>query len=503
MHKYRVGRFGGGRMARRRQPAPGSVQGAPGYVMIGGQILYEERSRRLQNRRERWRIFENIITNTAIVAAGVRFYGDLLKGADWVFTPSEADTTGEFAERCARMLTEDPATLWPHVVARIGMFRYFGFSLQEWIMRSDEEGYLTYDDIALRPGASIYGWDVDERGKVRGVIQQDPQTSSYNYMHVDKLVYVVDDVHSSSPEGLGLLRQLVETCQRLEVYEQLEGWGFDLDLRGTPIIRTPRAELEAEAKKEGSDLTMGEIDEMEFELRELANDHSFNPERGIILDSAVYRADDENKAPSSVPKWSVDIITGQSRSHAENAAAIQRLKHEAAGIQSMDNILIGQDGTGSYALSQDKTHSCYLMINSVLDTLRDVADNKLVSTLWARNGWDEELRPTLETSAVDHKDIYQLATAYRDIGMAAAGASIPQAAIEAWFAMAGIPIEDEDWTAIEAAAEEAADALDEPMPESPEEEGRQAGMGKSVVVRGHNAAGRSYFPPIVRRGRTA
>lgn len=498
MRKYRFARYA----ARRRRPSPGAVQGAPGYVMVGGQLLYEERSRRLQNRRERWRIFENIVTNTAIVAAGVRFYGDLLMGSDWVFEPSEADTTGEFAERCARMLTEDPSTLWPHVVARIGMYRYYGFSLQEWIMRADDEGYLTFDDIALRPGSSIYGWDVDDRGKVRGVIQQDPQTSSFNYMHVDKLVYVVDDVHSPSPEGLGLLRQLVEPCQRLERYEQLEGWGHDLDLRGVPIIRTPRAELEAEAKKEGADLTMGDIDDLELELRELANDHSFNPERGIILDSAVYRATDDNRAPSNVPKYSVEYITGDARSHAEVAAAIQRLKHEAASIQSMDNILIGQDGTGSYALSQDKTHSCYLMINSVLDTIRDVTENGLVSTLWARNGWDDALKPKIETSAVDHKDIYQLASAYRDIGMAAASGAVPQSAIETWFAMAGIPIEDDDWAAIEAAAQEEADELDEPMPEEPEGEMPQAGMGKSVIVRGQRAAGRSYhFPPIVRRGR--
>ena len=128
----------------------------------------------------RWRIYESIIANNATVAAGVRLYSQLISDAEWTFKPSEADTTGEFAERCARMITEDPVTYWPHIVARIAMFRFYGFTVQEWIAKPDDEGYLTFADISVRPSHSIYGWDIDVNGTVMGAIQQNPQNSGFS-----------------------------------------------------------------------------------------------------------------------------------------------------------------------------------------------------------------------------------------------------------------------------------------------------------------------------------
>ena len=138
---------------------------------------------------------------------------------------------------------------------------------------------------------------------------------------------------------MGLLRQLVEPCQRLERYEQLEGWGFDLDLRGIPIIRSPRTEMYMD-----ENLSDGDVETIEMELRDLAQNHSFNPERGIIIDSAVYRSDDQERTPTNVPKWDVSVLQGQARSHAENAAAIERLKREIANILSSGQMLLGSDG---------------------------------------------------------------------------------------------------------------------------------------------------------------
>ena len=473
MNKYAMGRYGN--RWRRRRAAPTSVQGAPGFSVIGGQVIYQEQSRLLQNRRSRWRTFDSILTNTSIVAAGSRFYTDLLKKSVWTFEPSEADSSGEFAERAERMITKDPITFWPEVVAQIGMFKFYGFSVHEWIVREDDEGYGTFDDISIRPGHSIYGWDVDERGRVRGVIQQDPQTHAFNYMSLDKLVYVADRAYSSSPEGLGLLRQLVEPCQRLEKYEQLEGWGHDLDLRGMPVIRTPREEL----KKQGK--TEAEIEDIEWDLRDLAQNHSYNPERGVVISSAVYRTDDEREAPSNVPKWNVELLQGQARSHAEIAAAISRINHEAARTMSVDQLLLGE-GLGSYALSRDKTQAFHLMINSALDTIRDVVEDRLVGTLWMLNGWDDALKPEIITSTVDHKDIYQLATAYRDIGMAVA--TLPPSAIEQWFALAGIELDDDAILDLEVEEGPPEEDLDEPMPDEAEVDKALEVLEKAMRSRG-------------------
>ena len=246
-------------------------------------------------------------------------------------------------------------------------------------------------------------------------------------------------------------------CQRVEKYEQLEGWGHDLDLRGIPLIRTPRAEMYGDAT-----ISEADIESAESELRDLAQNHNFNPERGIILDSAVYRASDQDQRPSQVYKWDVGIVQGQARSHAEVAAAIQRLTREIARIMSNEQLILGEGG-GSFALSQDKTANFHLLINSVLHTCRKVIDDSLVGTLWNLNGWDEELRPEVGTSAVDHKDVYKMATAHRD--MASAGVLLTKydPAYRDFLAMIGSEHPDEVDDPILAELEERALMPDEPM----------------------------------------
>ena len=83
------------------------------------------------------------------------------------------------------------------------------------------------------------------------------------------------------------------------------------------------------------------------------------------------------------------------------------------------------------------------MINSVLDTVRQVVDDSLVGVLWNLNGWDDELRPEVGTSAVDHKDVYKLAAAHRD--MASAGAMLTKfdPAYRDFLAMVGTEHPDE------------------------------------------------------------
>ena len=119
------------------------------------------------------------------------------------------------------------------------MYRFYGFSIQEWTARRRDDGFLTFADIAPRSQRTIERWDVDEAGQVLGALQRSPQTQEEIYLPREKLLYIVDDTLNDSPEGLGLFRHLVAPSRRLKRYEQLEGFGFETDLRGIPIGRSP------------------------------------------------------------------------------------------------------------------------------------------------------------------------------------------------------------------------------------------------------------------------
>ena len=231
-------------------------------------------------------------------------------------------------------------------------------------------------------------------------IQESPQTRREIYLAREKLLYLVDDTLSDSPEGLGLFRHLVSPAKRLERYEQLEGFGFETDLRGIPVVRLPLTLLNQQTKE--GELSESQRTQMIAPFQQFAENHIRNPKLGLLLDSMTYETKDQAERPSNVPLWDVELLTGSATSFAENAAAIERLNRELARILEVEQLLLGA-GQGSYALSQDKTHQFYLL-----------------QALWRLNGWDAALMPEIPTEAVQYRDIQQIGATLRDLATAGA-----------------------------------------------------------------------------------
>ena len=404
---------------RARRVEPTGTLGVPGTAIHGGYISQRERSPDLASPDSRYRTYADILSNTSIVAAGVRYYLSLIGGAGWSFAPSEADTDGYYADIAETMLTRDPTTPWPRVVRRAAMYRFYGFSVAEWTARRRDDGWLTFADIAPRSQATIERWDVNSTGAVLGAIQTSPQTGRDIYLPREKLLYLVDDSLNDSPEGLGLFRHLVDPARRLQRYEQLEGFGFETDLRGIPVARMPLSEL-AKLEDRG-ELSEAQRRELESPFRRFIAEHVRDPKLGLLLDSATYRGEAEAASVSSIYQYDVKLLNGGASAFAENAAAIERLNREMARILGVEQLLLGS-GAGSRALSEDKTHQFYLMIDSALTEIRYAVSRDLLGALWRLNGWDAALMPEVHTEAVRFTDIERIAATLRD--MATAGAEL-------------------------------------------------------------------------------
>ena len=402
----------------RRKAKPTEVVGAPGVAVYGGFIQSNEKSPNLSSREERYKTYSEILANTAIVAAGTRYFLNLIAKAEWSFNPSEADTDGRFAELAEEMLTDDPATPWHRIIRRAAMYRFYGFSVQEWIAKRRKDGLLTFADIAPRAQSTIDKWDMDVDGNVLGAIQRSPQTQKDLYLPRQKLLYLVDDSLSDSPEGLGLFRHMVEPAQRLKAYEQLEGFGFETDLRGIPLGRGPFAELAEQVKN--NEITQAQRIEAEKPIRDFIENHLKTAKLGMLLDSQVYETKDEAGRPSNVPFWSVELLKGSGTSFAENAAAIERLNREMARILGVEQMLLGSGSSGSFALSADKTSSFFLLVDGALTEIRESIESDLLKTLWQLNGWSDDMMPDLSTEAVRHTDAEQIAAVLRDVSTAGA-----------------------------------------------------------------------------------
>lgn len=93
-----------------------------------------------------------------------------------------------------------------------------------------------------------------------------------------------------------------------------------------------------------------------------------------------------------------------------------------ARILGVEQLMLGSDSAGSFAMSQDKTTSFYLLVDGSLREIREQVDTDLVDILFTLNGWPLEMKPELGTEAVRFTDIEAIATTLRD--MATAGAPL-------------------------------------------------------------------------------
>ena len=79
---------------RPRRVSPTETLGSSGPAIYGGYIQEFERDPELVSRSERYRRYSDILANISIVAAGTRFFLNLVAKASWSFSASEQDASG-------------------------------------------------------------------------------------------------------------------------------------------------------------------------------------------------------------------------------------------------------------------------------------------------------------------------------------------------------------------------------------------------------------------------
>jgi len=431
-------RFGAAFGSPSQKASPTKTKGAPGTAVYGGYILEDEKNSELAGSKK-YQTYSDILANVGIVAAGTRYFLNLVSKAKWKVVPADdSDEAKEYADIITSQMSRMD-TSWSRVIRRAAMYRFYGFSIQEWTMEK-KDGMLQFVDIAPRPQITIERWNTDDYGKVLGVAQRSPQTAQEIYLPRQKIIYIVDDSINDSPEGLGLFRHIVAKSQRLLRYEQLEGYGFESDLRGIPVGRAPYATLQ-----EGVDtglLTQAEMNDALAPITSFISNHIKNPALGILLDSMTYQSEDEAATPSEVYQWDVDLLKGSATSFADVALAIERLNREIARILGVDGMLLGESG-GSNAMSSDKSLNFALIVDSTLSELADTYEKDMIARMFEVNGWPEDMKPTFNTEQMQHRDITQITQALKDIAAAGGKLSRNDPAINSIRERLGLPAQPE------------------------------------------------------------
>lgn len=418
------------------------VIGRSGAVITGGYLQSNEKDARLTGR-TKYITYSDMLANVSIVAAGTRYFLNLITKARWKLDPPDDKPDSKMYCDKVEEIMHDMVTPWHQAIRRAAMYRFYGFSVQEWTAKLRDDGDIGFLDIAARPQSTINRWFTDPRGYVIGVEQQDPSTGVFIPIPREKLIYLVDDTLSDTPEGVGVFRHLTEPAFRMRKYLQLEGFGFESDLHGTPIGKAPYALLNKMVQD-------GLIDEAQKAvllgpLETFIQNHLKGPNLGLALDSETYRSLDEAAVPSQNPKWDIDVLrVGLGGTIQQAGNAIDRLSHEMARILGCEHLLMGGNDRGSYAMSKDKTANFYLMVDAAVQEINSVYQTDYLDVLWELNGWPEEMKPRFQPETLKFSDVDQIATALRDMAIAGAVISPSDPAVDDVRELLGIsPTPDE------------------------------------------------------------
>ena len=416
-------------------PDPETTLSAAGAPIFGGYLLEQEEKAALTGTLK-YKTYTNNLLNIGIVAASVMYFLNLLGKPTWKAEPAdESDAAVEKAELVDDMMGDMDST-WERVVKRAAMFKFYGFSVQEWTAKVRDDGNIGIESIEPVAQKTIEKWDTDTNGKVFGFVQRAPQDHEEIYIPRDKTIYIVDDALNDSPEGMGLFRMIAEAARKLQKYEQLEGQGFETDLRGVPIARAPLTKLKALV--DAKTIPQAQMNAIVAPMNTFIGNHVKSPSLGVLLDSQPYKTDDEKQAPSGKPEWDLSLLKAGSTSQSEVNTAIIRKNQEISRIMGTENLMTGNDGRGSQSLSKDKSKNFFLTVDGALKELAKSFSRDLLGPIWDLNGWDKALMPTFKTESLQFRDVEDITAAIRDMAQAGAPLTIDDPAVDELRDMLGL-----------------------------------------------------------------
>lgn len=410
---------------------PFDEMGTRGVAIFGGYVEILEKNQKLIGRR-RYETAGDLLANISIVAASIRMFANLTAHPEWKVEPArdngpdeepsdQAKAVAEFIDGVIRSMN----TNWTRVVRRSSMYRFHGFGVYEWTAKRRDDGLIGLEDIEQRPQFTIEQWDVEPfTGRIRGMWQRSPQDGALLYLPRKKVVYLVDDTLTDSPEGMGLFRHLVDPAERLKAYLKLEAVGFERDLRGIPVGRAPMAEINRAVKNNA--ISQAEADKLLSGLSKFVSLQTKGTDTSIMLDSSTYQGTtDGGNTVSTVPKWAVELLSSQGASFKELGEAVMRLEADMARIVGTEGLMLGGSGgsgaaSGNRALGEDKSRNLYLSVNGTLSDMKEGMSRDVIAPVCTLNGIPEYLWPHFEVEDVSPKDVEQIAAVLRD--MATAGA---------------------------------------------------------------------------------
>lgn len=379
--------------------------GATGLRRTGG-YLDEEYLPQLRGRKA-VQIFREMETNDPIVGALLFAIDRLLRQVEWRVEPASDDDADKQASEFLEQCMEDMSHTWDDLISEILTMLPYGWALNEicykrrvgpWESSPTKrslytDGKIGWRKMPLRSQETLQRWVFSEAGSIKGMVQMAPPYYKVVVLPIEKCLLFRPNTVKNNPEGRSILRNAYRPWFMKKRLEEIEAIGAERDLAGMPVGRVPAEYLNA---KPGSDQ-----DKMVQAFRKMVRSVRRDEQEGIILPTAF---DQDTKQPL----FDFELLSSGGTRQFDTSSIIQRYEQRMLMTVLADFILVGHEGTGSYALHTDKTGLFRTAINSIAQLIADVFNRNAIPRLFALNGWKPDKLPKIVPNDVDPPDLTQL-----------------------------------------------------------------------------------------------
>lgn len=384
-----------------------SPLGASGLNEWSG-YLYEETATYMRGKR--WYATVDEMMNTSVIAGMLFAVEMVIRQVEWHLDPAEGDDIDpedaqqarDFVEQCRN----DMRTGWEDMLAQALSFIAFGFSILEVVYKrrlgerdeqssAYEDGLIGWDEWAPRAQRTIERWVFDKAGHATAFVQRTSQMVQAVEIDLSRCLHFKAGGYYGSPEGRSVLRPAYVDWDAIRKIQINEGIGVERDLAGMPVAMVPPEVLSASSRA-GNPAIAATYTGIRKTLTGVRN----NDQAGVMFPKDL---DKDGR-----DRYEFKLMTSGGQRQFKTTEIVNRRTTQMTQAMLADFLTIGHGGTGSYALSSDKTRLFTVAISAWCDLIADTINRQAIKQLLRVNGMDRKLAPKLRAGQLDNVDLGQL-----------------------------------------------------------------------------------------------
>lgn len=327
-------------------------------------------------------VFKEMSSNDGIVGAILFSIDMLIKGVEWKVVPktssAEDKKASEFVDSCIHSMNHT----WNDLMSEALSMLVYGWSYHEIVYKKRDDGLIGWKKIVGRAQDTLYKWEFDETGSIKGLYQQAPPNYEIVFIPIEKALLFRTQIKKNNPEGRSILRTAYRAWYHKKNIEMIEAIGIERDLAGLPIAWVPVQIMSSEATA-NEKATLSEIKKIVTNIRR-------DEQEGLVMPLAY----DEN----GNKLYDFGLLSSGSKRSFNTNAIVNRYRQEIAMSVMADFILLGHERVGSFALASSKTKLFSTAIGSWLSSISDVFNKHAITRLLVLNGLSGEV-------SLEHGDI--------------------------------------------------------------------------------------------------